>query len=208
MTDLIGGASTDELERTVPACPEWEARDLLAHVVSLPAALGGGRMPAGDLQEWLDLLVAERESQAVGSLLTEWHSLDDALESLLNGPAGLLFDDLAIHEHDLRGALAKPDHAALNVPEVMPRVLAAFARPLQEAGLAPIEVRAAGQSWASHSGEAGWTLLVEPWEAVRALASRRTEAELLELPALGDAGAYLPVLDNHLPLPLRTLAEA
>ena len=90
----------------------------------------------------------------------------------------------------------------------MPRVLAAFARPLQAAGLPAIEVRTEGQSWVSHPGEAGWTLLVEPWEAVRALASRRTEVELLKLPALGDASAYLPVLDNHLPLPLRTLAEA
>jgi hypothetical protein len=207
VSDLVTGANQRELDRVVPACPDWRARDLIAHLVALPAALGGGRRPNGDLQEWLDLLVAERTSQDVGSLLAEWHALDDRLPALLNGPAGLLFDDLGVHEHDLRAALDRPDHSALNTDELLPRILEAFSRRLQEAGLDAIAVRAGGRSWATHPGEAGWTLLVDPWEAVRALASRRTEAELLSLPALGDAAAYVSVLNDHLPLPLKTLAE-
>ena len=57
------------------------------------------------------------------------------------------------------------------------------------------------------AGILGWTLLVDPWEAVRALGSRRTVEELRALPAEGDCEPYLKILDEHLPLPTRSLGE-
>ncbi len=207
MCAMLADVSPDDLARTVPACPAWSAKDLAAHVVSMPAALGSGRMPDGDIGEWLQRLVEERRGQDAERLVTEWLALDDAIAVLLGGTAGLLYPDLAVHEHDLRGALGRPDHAALAVDTMMPRTLAAFANPLRDAGLGAIEVRDDGRSWTSHDADPGWVLLVDPWEAVRALNSRRTVDELLALPAEGDAWPYVPVLDAHLPLPTRSLGE-
>jgi uncharacterized protein (TIGR03083 family) len=207
VSELLAGASDDELARVVPACPAWTVHDLLAHVVGIPAALSTGRHPTGDIGTWLSELVAERSDQQASALQEEWRSLDPALEALLSGPAGLLFADLAVHEHDFRGALGRPDHAALEVEELLPRTIAAFKGPLEEAGLVPIEVRAGERVWRSHDGEAGWTLVVDPWTAVRALNSRRTADELYALPSHGDARGYLPILDAHLPLPAASLGE-
>ena len=207
MCAVLADASADDLARTVPACPAWSAKDLVAHVVSMPAALGSGRMPDGDIGEWLQRLVEERRGQDAETLVTEWLALDDAIAVLLGGTAGLLYPDLAVHEHDLRGALGRPDHAALTVDTMMPRTLAAFANPLRDAGLGAIEVRNGGRTWTSHDADPGWVLLVDPWEAVRALNSRRTVDELLALPGEGDARPYVPVLDAHLPLPTRSLGE-
>jgi uncharacterized protein (TIGR03083 family) len=208
IVDLLAAAPDDELARVVPACPGWTVHDLLAHVVSIPAALSDGRRPTGQIGDWLTELVAERAEQPAGELAKEWQSLDGELEALLSGPSGLLFADLAIHEHDFRGALGRPDHAALEVDAMLPRTIVAFKGPLVEAGLAPIEVRAGSRVWRSHDGEAGWTLVVDPWTAVRALNSRRTAEELLALPSHGDASRYLPILDAHLPLPAASLGEA
>ena len=173
----------------------------------MPAALGAGRRPDGDIGAWLQELVDERREQDAVALVAEWLAMDEPLVALLDGGAGPLFGDLGVHEHDLRGAVGRPDHSALDVDVFMPRTVAAFARPLRDAGLGAIEVRHEGRSWRSHDAEAGWVLLVGPWEAARALNSRRTTAELLALPAEGDAQPYLPVLDAHLPLPTESLGE-
>ena len=205
---LVGAAGPEELARPVPACPDWRVHDLLAHVVSMPAAISAGRAPDGDVGAWLEELIAERAGQPVPELLAEWEALDGPLAALLDGPAALLFPDLAVHEHDLRGALGRPDHAALETEEFMARTLAGFRRPLQEAGLGAIEVRSEAGSWRSHDAPVGWTLLVDPWEASRALSSRRTAREVRDLPAEGDPEPYLQLLDDHLPLPAGSLGEA
>jgi uncharacterized protein (TIGR03083 family) len=196
-----------ELARVVPSCPDWTVHQLLAHVVSIPAALASGRQPNGPINDWLSELVAERSDQPASSLHDEWRALDSALDALLSGGAALLFGDLAIHEHDLRGALGRPDHEALEVDAMLPRTVTAFRKPLQEAGLAPLAVRCGDQVWRSHDGEPGWTLIVDPWTAVRAVNSRRTADELRALPSQGDADPYLPILDAHLPLPVQSLDE-
>jgi hypothetical protein len=205
---VLETTSAEERARVVPACPDWTVRQLLAHVVSIPAALSAGRRPGGNIGGWLSELVGERDGQPAESLHDEWRSLDRELEAMLSGSSGLLYADLAVHEHDFRGALGRPDHSALDVDDMLPRTIAAFSSPLQEAGLAPIEVRAGDQVWRSHDGAPGWTLMVDPWTAVRAINSRRTVDELRSLPCRGNPDPYLPILDAHLPLPVQSLGES
>ncbi len=207
MVVLAESLDPGDLGRTIPACPSWTVFDLMAHVVSMPAAIGNGELPPGSVTAWLQGLVEARRDQSVGDLTEEWLSLDCAISAILNGPGGVLFGDLAVHEHDLRGAVDAPDHGALEVEVMLPRTLAGFAKPLRNAGLGAIEVRHDDRIWRSHDGPPGWTLDVTPWEAVRAVNSRRTADELRQLPHEGDVEPYLAVLDAHLPLPSRSLKE-
>jgi hypothetical protein len=204
---LLLDADADALARTVPACPAWSVHDLAAHLVGIPAALSAGRRPSGDVGTWLQEIVEERSDIEIGTLVDEWEILDAAIAPMLQGSGALMFADLAVHEHDLRGALDRPDHDALEVDVMMPRTLAAFAKPLRDADLGAIVVDDAGRTWRSHEAGAGWTLHVDPWEAVRAVNSRRTADELRGLPAEGDAEPYLAILAAHLPLPERSLGE-
>jgi hypothetical protein len=75
---LVMYADEAELNRIVPACPEWKVRDLLTHLVSIPAALSRGRLPDGELNAWLAGLIAERPLEPVGALVAEWESLNPA----------------------------------------------------------------------------------------------------------------------------------
>ena len=204
---LLLDATPAALTRTVPACPAWSVHDLAAHLVGIPAALAAGRLPSGDVNAWLQEIVDERRDDDLASLVAEWGDLDPVLGPMLQGGGALMFSDLAVHEHDLRGALDRPDHDALEVDVMMPRTLAAFAQPLRDANLGAIVVEHDGRTWRSHDAEAGWTLVVTPWEAVRAVNSRRTADELRALPAAGDVEPYVAVLDAHLPLPERSLGE-
>jgi hypothetical protein len=207
MTLIAEHLTSGDLRRTAPACPSWTVFDLMAHVVSMPAAIGRGESPPGPISDWLQSLVAARRNQSVGALTEEWLSLDGSISAILNGPGGVLFGDLAVHEHDLRGAVDAADHTALEVEVMLPRTLAGFAKPLRQAGLGAIAVRHDDRMWRSHDDDPGWTLDVTPWEATRAVNSRRTADELRALPHDGDVEPYLAILDAHLPLPTAALNE-
>jgi hypothetical protein len=207
MVGLAASLSPGDLRGTVPACPLWTVFDLMAHVVSMPAAIGRGESPPGTVSDWLQGLVEARRNQSVNALTEEWLSLDGSISTILHGPGGVLFGDLAVHEHDLRGAVGAADHGALEVEVMLPRTLAGFAKPLRQAGLGAIAVRHDGRMWRSHDTEPGWTLDVTPWEATRAVNSRRTADELRALPHEGDVEPYLAILDAHLPLPTAGLNE-
>ena len=101
MAVLAESLDPGDLSRAVPACPLWTVFDLMAHVVSMPAAIGNGELPPGSVTAWLQGLVEARREQSVGDLTEEWLSLDSAISAILNGPGGVLFGDLAVHEHDL-----------------------------------------------------------------------------------------------------------
>jgi hypothetical protein len=207
MVELAASLIPGDLRRAVPACPAWTVFDLIAHVVSMPAAIGNGESPPGPVTDWLQSLAEARRDQAVGALTEEWLSLDGSISAILRGPGGVLFGDLAVHEHDLRGAVGAADHGALEVEVTLPRTLAGFGKPLRQAGLGAMAVRHDGRVWRSHDAEPGWTLEVTPWEATRAVNSRRTADELRELPHDGDVEPYLAILDAHLPLPAASLSE-
>jgi hypothetical protein len=204
---LLLDATPDALARTVPACPAWSVHDVAAHLVGTPAELAAGNFPTGDVGAWLQSIVDARREVEIRSLVDEWHQLDGTIEPMLEGGGALMFGDVAVHEHDLRAALDQADHDAMEVDTLVTFALEFVATPAADAGLGAVVVEHDGTSWRSHDADPGWTLRVEPWEATRALYSRRTADELRALPGDGDAEPYLPLIEGHLPLPERSLGE-
>jgi len=208
MLELARTAGSDALGATVPACPDWTALQLITHCVSMPAALGAGDFPSGDINEWIDKILTDRSGASLDELADEWVGANDTIAGMVNGGGAVLFDDLVVHEHDLRAALGIPDHSALDATISVPRSLDSCVAALQTAGLGSIEVRSGSDVWRSHEAEPGWVLEVSPWEAVRVLYSRRTADELRSLGGSDNIDAYIAVLDAHLPLPVVSLNEA
>jgi hypothetical protein len=208
MIELARAAGPEALTATVPACPDWTALQLITHCVSMPAALGAGDFPTGDLNEWIDKILTDRADSSLDDLATEWVGANDTINEMVSGDGAVLFDDLVVHEHDLRAALGVPDHSALDAAISVPRSLDSCVAALETAGLGSIEVRSGSDTWRSHDAEPGWVLEVSPWEAVRVLYSRRTADELRALGGSENIEAYIALLDAHLPLPKTSLNEA
>jgi hypothetical protein len=208
MLELARSVGPDALTATVPACPDWTALQLITHCVSMPAALGAGDFPGGDINEWIDKILTDRSGRSLDELSEEWVGANDTIAGMVNGGGAVLFDDLVVHEHDLRGALGLPDHSALDAAISVPRSLDSCVAALETAGLGSIEVRSGSDIWRSHDAEPGWVLEVSPWEAVRVLYSRRTADELRALGGSDNIDAYIAVLDAHLPLPMVSLNES
>ena len=206
MSAIALDLDADGLATTVPSCPEWTVHDLLAHNVAIPAAIAVGDLPTGDQQAWLDGLVVARRGQPVDELVAEWATLDEVVGGVLSATAVLL-DDVATHEHDLRAAVGRPDHDALAADLVVPAALLTLLDGLTAADVGSIVIESPEGTWRSHDAEPGWTISAPAWEAFRAVGSRRTADELRALPGSGDVEAFIPVLDDHLPLPRTSLRE-
>ena len=207
MIELVQDANDDALSTMVPSCPEWTAKQLFTHCVSLPAEIGAGNLPTGDPNEWINSIVAVRSDRSIDELVDEWATTDDTLRAMLGGGGGLIFNDLMVHEHDLRAALGAPDHSALDASISIPASLEFTTPALIEKGLGSIEIRSGSDVWRSHDAEPGWVLEVSPWEATRALFSRRTADELRALGESDNIEAYIEVIGSHLPLPANPLNE-
>lgn len=208
MLTLAEDVGPDALCTVVPACPDWTALDLLTHCVAMPAAIATGDLPRDDLGAWLDAILAARAGRTLEELRTEWYEVDPTIAVMVEGSGGILLDDLVVHEHDLRGALDRPDHAVLDPEVFVPRALASCVAELDRRGLGAIEVLHGPAVWRSHDAPTGWVLEVSPWEAVRILYSRRTADELRACGGSEDIEGFIALLDDHLPLPRASLHEA
>lgn len=112
MVDLLRQASPEQLALQVPACPDWDVRELLAHAVGVAVDVAAGRIEGAGSDPWTAAQVQARRDADRDALLAEWDSTAPALQETLLGidsmPAAQVVFDLATHEHDLRGALELP----------------------------------------------------------------------------------------------------
>ena len=204
--DTVASLDDTDLAKVVPACPDFTVHDLVAHVAGIPAALLGGNFPTGDLQEWLDAIVADHRDTATADLLNTWADLDS--EAIANLGNGLLVADTAIHEQDLYGALGMAaERDSDEVRFALGNSIEGLASAVADAGLAPLAATNDDGSWQTSDGEPGCTITASSWEACRALGSRRTADELRALPHEGDIEPYIAIIADHLPLPEQSLGE-
>ena len=109
--------------------------------------------------------------------------------------AALGVADVWNHEQDLLGALGRPGS---NDPAVEHTAIEGYAPMVgggwSAAGVAPLRVVAGDPHVLSGEGEPGATVTGPPYELARALAGRRTEAQLRAFTWDGDADPYIETL--------------
>ena len=198
--------------RVVPTCPDWTVRNLCAHLTGVAAALVARDNPAGDVQVWVDRLVAERAGRSVSTILDEWDDVGPAFEALMRArPAsfGALTYDAVAHEHDLRGALGRPGDRTSDGVEASVEILVAMVRrDLAATGPVPgtIRLRSGARSWVIGRGEPEVGIDASMWELMRLLGSRRSRRQVLAAGWVGDIEPFLPAI-AHLPLPEHDIDE-
>jgi uncharacterized protein (TIGR03083 family) len=169
----------------VPATPEWDVHDVVAHLAGVATDAVSGNLDGVTTNPWTAAQVERGRGRAIAELVAEWEAGSPLVESFLTaagrGPAegavtasrGVL--DVCTHEADLQGALGRP----LGLP---PEVLtwaaallrASFHEGVASAGLPPVEIVATELDW------------------FRGRLGRRTEAEVC---ALGWSRQPEPYLD-------------
>ncbi|MCU1602396.1 MAG: hypothetical protein JWO22_3105 [Frankiales bacterium] len=193
VTELYGGLDASDLARVVPGCPQWQVRDVLGHLVGLPAAVAAGDLADAGSPAWTQRQVEARRDVPVPDLLAQW---DTAFEESLDdrGFAGWVFTyDVTMHHDDVREALglplgATPTHAAV-LDGIIDR-----ARTRAE-GIGTLTLQAGDRTWTLGEGAPTATLTVaDEGELARVIGARRTDEQVRALDWTGDPEPWIPVL--------------
>ena len=206
----------------VPACPDWEVRDVLAHVVGLARDAVDGNLPALDLlEQWRDHDVATARDGMTGAQVTgaagrsvedlveEWRRLTVRMAPMLDGvvpfpdpaPFGLgaiLVTDLAVHDQDVRGALGAPraDDGLVQSLAIATYCFGVDYR-VEQLGLPAFAVRYGERERVLGSGDPAAVLTADRFELLRAFAGRRSRAQILALDWAGDPGPYVGLIPAY-----------
>jgi uncharacterized protein (TIGR03083 family) len=162
---LAEGLSAEQLSLRVPATPDWDVHDVLAHLAGSPADALSGRMDGAPSAEWTGRHVGERSARTVDELVAEIRdSVDDVVAALEGNDSPALVWNASVHHADLHEALdlgVPPEPMWRPVLEgIAPRVLRDNAAALED--VPDYELFRALFSRRSRSQMAGWGASVDP----------------------------------------------
>lgn len=180
---LARGMDEATADQKVPACPEWQVRDLLAHVVGVSTDVTAGLLEGAGSDPWTAKQVEARRGRSVDELLAEWESGSDALAEALQASdpfrAAQSVFDAATHEHDLRGALDEPgarDSDAFEIGWGWATDVLGQIRDGYDAGA--IELRTPSGTTVAGKGETTATVSADRFELWRAMTGRRSSEQV------------------------------
>jgi len=100
-----------DLDRHVPACPEWTVHNLVSHLAGVATDFAAGNLDGAPLPPWTAVQVDVRHTLPIDAVLEEWERSGPALEQvILSGTSDhpLVCNpwaDAGTHEADLHGLL-------------------------------------------------------------------------------------------------------
>jgi len=119
---LVRSLPEDRGDVMIPACPDWTARQLVAHMVGVPEDIITGNMDGVTTRVWTDAQVTRHEGKSLQALADSYEEtgqvFDDVLPRISEPVNSQMVMDAVTHEHDLREALGEQgarDSAAVDV---------------------------------------------------------------------------------------------
>lgn len=190
----------------VPGCPAWQVRDVVAHVTGITADVNAGRLDGVATDPWTDTQIQARRSTPLDAILVEWGreaaTFEPAMASWPKLVARTVLIDLVTHEHDIRGALGVPGGRDTETYDIALRGYAVgLAKTLAERGIPALRLEAPDWSFDAGDDPQVTVRTKNSHEFFRALAGRRSKAQVLAYDWTGDATPYLPVLNRFGDLP-------
>jgi hypothetical protein len=111
ITTAVRDLGAADLQRLVPACPEWTVHNLVSHLAGGAADFVAGNLEGAPRPPWTGVQVDARRDRSIGGVLDEWATTGRQLEELiLSGTTAHPmicnpYVDAGTHEADLHGVL-------------------------------------------------------------------------------------------------------
>ena len=215
ISQLVTGLSAADLDRTVPATPEWTIRDVVTHLAADASCVIVGDFPREffaafgepdairSLNEWTAGQISERAGRSFEEILDEWEGSAKTLVSIMRGEtplpeeAGMFADralitDAAVHQQDIHGALGIDDgRDAAPVRIGLSGYIATMGWRLDDAGIPALVFDAGDKLRTAGSKDPGATARAARFEFFRALSGRRNPDQIRAWEWEGDPEPYV-----------------
>jgi uncharacterized protein (TIGR03083 family) len=198
VTDLVRPVPEAQLLQPCPACPGWTVHDVVSHLAGVATDAIAGKLGGIPSDEQTSTQVEERRGRPTTVVLREWERSASQFELVLTkaGPSILpAAIDVAVHEHDIRGALGLTGaHDSETIGVATDRVLSNWSRKLQSLDLAaPALVSPTGDVWRGDPrSPVRWR--TTEYEAFRTAFGRRSSAQFARAFDGADPAPYLESL--------------
>src|SRR5258708_16764507 len=219
---ILRELTPEQLETKVPFSPESSVKDVAAHMASEPHALVSDGIPAGvflleekDRDERSDAINAFNDQQlelrrtmSLEEILDDWAADVPVMAATLRGERPFPMPcpgqdyvavvDLAMHAQDVRNLVGRPgDRESAGVAVALPTFGFVLGQRITEVGLPALELRYSGKSRVFGEGATGATITADRYELTRALANRRSTAQIRAYEWTGDPEPYLPIIPAY-----------
>ncbi|MFL6145812.1 MAG: maleylpyruvate isomerase family mycothiol-dependent enzyme [Labedaea sp.] len=172
----------ERLAVTVPACPLWTVKDLLAHFAGMASDMARDNVAGAPGEAWLADQVAARSGRGVEELIAEWEEQGSRWEEIARRaehPSFLVrnpYLDTAVYEADLYAALGLPRPPAEVTLAIVDSVVPRVAEDFDDLGL--YLVTTPDREYPLGLGHAVASATTETYELMRAMFGRRSRAQI------------------------------
>lgn len=105
---IIDLMTEDTWEVSLPACPLWSVRDVVAHMTAVAEDWVAGTLTGPPTDAQTAAQVARFDGQDTTAVLAAWDVAAAQLQRLAERGTAPPLGDIVVHEHDIRGALDTP----------------------------------------------------------------------------------------------------
>ena len=182
LLELAPSLSPEQRDAPLAATPPWTVVDGYRHLAGVCADLLDGRLEGAGTPEWTAAQLATRATRSIAEVCSEWTSrapeIDERLASAGAALAFLVFD-VWTHEQDIRAAIGQTGvRADAQVPTLAALAVSTFGPRYSGGGAPPVKVILDGQAHALGEGEPDAALETTPYEFLRIVFGRRSEAQI------------------------------
>jgi uncharacterized protein (TIGR03083 family) len=222
LAGLVRELPADRLATVVPASPDWDVKDVVAHVTGIAGDTVGGTVPPelnpvlaltdpvqAEMREALTAeQVSSRRARSIEEIIEEWDGHVEKLLPMMRGETpfprqfpfadAIVLTDLAVHAQDVRSALGVPgDRDSAGVHIALASFAAALGLRLALHGVPPLRIRYGEKERIAGQGEPAATWEGDRYEIFRALAGRRSGDQIRAMSWTGDPDPYVPLIPAY-----------
>jgi uncharacterized protein (TIGR03083 family) len=181
LLELAGSLEPDQLGAPLAATPPWTVLDGYRHLTGVCVDFLDGRLEGAGTPEWTAAQLVARAGRGIDEVCAEWASrgpdIDARIEAAGDALAFLAFDAWT-HEQDIRAAVGLSGARDDLVPALASVALTTFGPRYSGGGAPAISVVIDGQPHALGQGEPMATLDTTPYELLRIIFGRRSDAQI------------------------------
>jgi uncharacterized protein (TIGR03083 family) len=179
LTDLLSGISPSDWRTPVPACPGWNIKAVVAHLVANVEDALAGRLTGPPSEAHTAEQVARHADNPPGLLVDTWNDAAPLFEPTISRlsiwPAAI---DALTHEQDVRGAIGRPGDRLDDAFHIVAHLLLADLKmPMRMTfDLGREQISTAGSAGPAHE------VITSAFEITRLRLGRRSRDQVLAMP--------------------------